>query len=76
MKPQHGHIIITESYFEGNLASTKQEYEVNLFSTKETIFKDLIDSVGVFTSSETNKINIELCRDSQGRIRLIKRWVA
>jgi len=41
MKPEHGKVITTESYYDGNLSHTKQEFEVSLFTDNNTIIKDI-----------------------------------
>lgn len=72
--PQHGKVITTRSYYEGDLASEKDEIEVSLFSTKDTILRDLIESIGVINSGETHQLDLCIMIDSKGRYRLIKKW--
>lgn len=72
--PQHGKLIITQSYYDGTIASTKHEYEMSIFSTKEGILRDVIDAMGVVASGETHKLTLEICVDKQLRYRLIKKW--
>lgn len=74
--PQHGKVIVIESYYEGALASTKQEYEVSIFSTKESILRDVIDALGLISDGSTKKLDLCIQIDVQGRYRMIKRWVA
>jgi len=74
--PQHGKRITIDSYYDGVLASTKQEYEVSIFSTKESILKDVIESLGIINSGETRRLTVEIVIDSQGRYRLVKKWIA
>lgn len=71
----HGKRIVTESYYEGSVASVKQEIEVSLFSTKETVLKDVIEALSVISGGETRKLSLEVCIDSKDRYRLVKRWV-
>jgi hypothetical protein len=75
MNIEHGKRITTESYYDSSLASTKQEIEVSLFSSKETILKDVIESLSVISSGETHKLDIIVQIDSQGRYRVIKKWI-
>ena len=70
----HGKKIIIESYFDGELTKTQGEFEVNIFSTKETILKDIIEALGVVTQGETNRLELSIMIDKQGRYRIIKHW--
>jgi hypothetical protein len=72
--PQHGKVITTLSYYEGEVASTKEEIEVSLFSTKDTILKDLIESLAVLNSGETHKLELCIVKDIKGRYRIVKKW--
>ena len=72
---QHGHKITIDSYFDGQLASSKQEIEISQFSSKEEILKDVIDALSVISKGSTNKLDICIKIDSQGRYRLIKKWI-
>ena len=70
----HGHSIITESYFDGKLASSKQEIEISMFSTKESLLRDIIDALAVISSAETDRLNIDIKLDQKGRYLLRKKW--
>jgi hypothetical protein len=70
----HGKTITTQSYYDGVITGTKQELEVSLFTDKATLLKDLIDALAVITRGETSKLTLEICVDSKGRYRLVKRW--
>jgi hypothetical protein len=72
---EHGHVITTEAYYNGELASSKQEIEVSIFSTKDTILKDIIDSLGIISGGTSNKLQLNIQVDPQGRYRLIKKWL-
>ena len=72
--PQHGKVITTDSYYEGELASQKKEVEVSLFSTKDTLLKDLIESLIVINSGETHKLDLCIVKDLKGRYRIVKKW--
>lgn len=72
---EHGHVITTEAYYNGELASSKQEIEVSIFSTKDTILKDIIDSLGIINGGTSNKLQLNIQVDAQGRYRLIKKWL-
>lgn len=74
-KIEHGHIITTEAYYNGELSSSKQEMEVSIFSTKDTILKDIIDSLGIISGGTSNKLQLEIKVDKEGRYRLVKRWL-
>lgn len=72
---QHGKQITTESYYEGQVASTKYEVEVSTFSDKDHILRDVIESFKVISSGESKKLEMCVQIDSQGRYRLIAKWV-
>ena len=71
----HGHRITTESFFNGDLMSSKQEIELSLFSSRETILKDIIEALEVISSGSSNKLDITIKVDTQGRYRISKRWI-
>lgn len=71
---QHGKIITTETYYEGSINSTKREVEQSIFTDKQTILKDVIDALGMINSGETSKLTLEVCLDTKGRYRLLKKW--
>lgn len=75
MKPEHGKVITTESYYDGNLSHTKQEFEVSLFTDNNTIIKDIIDGLGVLTKGETDRVQFDITVQN-GKYRLIRRWTA
>lgn len=70
----HGHSIVTESYFNGELSSSKQEIEISMFSTKESLLRDIIDALAVISSAETDRLNIDIKLDQKGRYLLRKKW--
>jgi len=70
----HGHSIVTESYFDGKLSSSKQEIEISMFSTKESLLRDIIDALAVISSAETDRLNIDIKLDQKGRYLLRKKW--
>jgi hypothetical protein len=74
MKPNHGKIIVSTSYYDGIVASIKNEYEVSLFTTKECILKDVIDALTLINKGETHKMSLDITVDSKGRYRLLKKW--
>lgn len=71
---QHGRRITTEGYYDGKLITTRQEFEVSILTTKDSLLKDVIDSLNVITSGDTHNLTIEICIDSKGRHRIIKKW--
>jgi len=72
--PQHGKVIITNSFYEGQIASTKEEVEVSILSTRESLLKDTIESLSVINSGETHKLELCIMVDSKGRYRIVKKW--
>jgi hypothetical protein len=75
MNIEHGKRITTESFYEGKLSSSKQELEISLFTTREAILKDIIDALSLLSSSQTTKLDLCVQVDTQGRYRLIKKWM-
>lgn len=75
-KIQHGKQITIESYYDGQLTATKHEYEMSVFSSKDAILKDVIEALAVISSGQSHKLSLEICIDSKGRHRLIKKWIA
>lgn len=71
---EHGHLVTTESYFDGKLVSGKQEVEISMFSTKESLLRDIIDALSVISSAETDRLNIDIKLDQKGRYLLRKKW--
>ena len=71
----HGKQTVITSYYDGSVASIKNEYEVSLLSSKENLLKDIIDALDVITRNETNKLTLEVCIDTKGRYRLVKKWM-
>jgi hypothetical protein len=66
--------MVIDSYYNGILVSSKQETEISQFTSKETLLKDVIEALGVINAGETNKLTLEICIDTKGRYRLIKKW--
>lgn len=69
----HGKSITTQSFYDGEITSTKQELEESIFTDKQNILKDIIEALSVINGG-SSKLTIEICLDSKGRYRLIKKW--
>lgn len=66
--------IRTEGYYE-ELNSVKEELRQNLITTQDTLLKDIITALEVFTSTDCPEITIELFKDKYGEPqRMVKTW--
>ncbi len=70
----YGKHITTKSYNDGAITHTKEQYEVPVFTTREELPKEIFEALGVITSKQTNKLEIEIKVDRQSRYLIIKRW--
>lgn len=71
---QHGKRIITETYYEGAVASAKEEHLIDVFTDYGHIMHEVIAAMAVITKGEATKLEIEISVDSKGRYRLKKKW--
>ncbi len=72
---QHGQLITTETYYNGEVSEKRQELKLSLFTDKQSILKDVIDALSVVSSGASSKLTIEIYVDKQGRYRLVKKWL-
>lgn len=72
---KYGKRIITETYYDGTVASSKEELEFDKFTDKQMMLKDIIETLGTINRGETKRLVIEICVDSKNRYRLTSRWV-
>lgn len=71
---QHGRRIITQSYYDGAVASSREELEISQFSSKETLLRDMIEAMSVINTGETTKLDLCIQIDKQQRYRIVKKW--
>jgi len=70
----HGKLITSQTFYDGEVKTTEQEMVVSLFTTKQTILRDVIDALAVISNGDSHRLDLEICLDSKGRYRLVKRW--
>ena len=69
-----GKVITTQTYYDGILTNTKEELEVSVMSSRDELLKDIIDSLNVLSTGQTNKLSIEIIIDNKGKYRIIRKW--
>lgn len=70
----HGHRITTETIYNGEITGIKHELEQSVFTDKQNVLKEVIDALALINSGESAKLTMEVCLDSKGRYRLVKKW--
>ncbi len=69
-----GAVIVTDSFYDGEMVSERTEYEIPVFTTKQSLLKDVIEALSVLTSGDSNQLHLDIQCDNKGRWRLTKRW--
>lgn len=87
MKPKYGSIttktqdgnqaaIIREGYYQGKPQAKTIWFEESVaIEDKATLLKNTLEAFDLFMDKQTDELDIELRRNSYGKIRLVKRYI-
>lgn len=65
---------ITETIYDGVMVKTLEDNVSEVFTDQQFLLKEIIEGLGVITSGQTRKLEIEVCLDKRDRYKLTQRW--
>lgn len=65
---------ITETIYDGLVVRELEDNVSEVFTDQQNLLRHIIDNLGVITSGQTRRLEIEVCIDKRNRYKLTQRW--